>query len=206
VRTVPLDVRIVATTSRDLALEVERGSFRGDLFFRLNVAQVAVPPLRLRRRDLPALVASAVRRFNASGDRPVTGVDPRVLDRLFDHPWPGNLRELENVLARALILADGGELLPEHVELDLVLETPAEAPRGNPRQRALLEELAPGERIGSTEYADRHGISTRTALRDLVELVEVGHLRREGTKRGTRFLRTDPGRPSTGQKRQGSVG
>ena len=205
-RPVALDVRVVATTSRDLVREVEAGRFRGDLYFRLNVAQVGVPPLRLRQRDLPALVDSAVRRFNASGERPVTGVDPRVLDQLFDHPWPGNLRELENALSRALIQADGGELLPEHLELERGGGGEA-APAGlNPRQRALLECLGVGERIGSTEHADRHGVSTRTALRDLVELVELGELAREGRKRGTRFLRLGPERSSHGQERQGLVG
>ena len=200
-RTVPLDVRIVATTSRDLARDVDAGAFRGDLFFRLNVAQITVPPLRLRRRDLPPLVAAAVRRFNESADRPVTGVDPRVLDRLFEHPWPGNLRELENVISRALILAGGGELRTEHLELG---PTPLPGAAGtgpplelNPRQSEVLEGLAEGQCTTSTEHADGHGISTRTALRDLVELVEMGHLVREGKKRGTRFRRVS--RASAGQ-------
>ncbi len=189
---VPLDVRVVVTTSRDLALEVERGTFRPDLYFRLNVAQVSVPPLRIRQADLPELVASVVRKFNASAARPVTGVDSRVLDVLFDHPWPGNLRELENVLSRGLILAGGGELGPEHISLEAGEAVPAgpQAPV-NARQEALLEELAVGGRISSTEHSDRRGISTRTALRDLAELVELGYLAREGSKRGTRFRRLE---------------
>jgi DNA-binding NtrC family response regulator/GGDEF domain-containing protein/HAMP domain-containing protein len=189
---VPLDVRFVVTTSRDLALEVERGNFRPDLYFRLNVAQVSVPPLRLRRADLPDLVASVVRKFNASSALPVTGVDARVLDVLFDHAWPGNLRELENVLARGLILSAGGELAPEHVQLEPgeATEVPVEAGL-NPRQEALLGELALGARISSTEHSDHSGVSTRTALRDLMELVELGYLVREGEKRGTRFRRRE---------------
>jgi DNA-binding NtrC family response regulator len=192
-RPVAIDVRVVATTSRDLALDVERGRFRGDLYFRLNVAQIAIPPRRLRRQALPELVESFVRRFNASAARPVTGVDPGVLDRLFDHPWPGNVRELENVLARGLILAAGTELRPEHVDLDpeaSAQPSPAEGSPMTPRQEQLLEALAEGERISSGDHAARAGISARTALRDLLELAEQGYLVREGHRKATRFRRT----------------
>ena len=194
---IPLDVRVVVTTSRDLTVDAERGDFRRDLYFRLNVAQVTVPPLRLRRPDIPALVEAAVRRFNATSARPVTKVDPRVLDVLFDHPWPGNLRELDNVLSRALITAAGGELEPEHLTLEPEEHAPGEGPSLNPRQEALLSELAVGARISSTEHADRVGVSSRTALRDLVELVGHGLLAREGLKRGTRFRRLERPRKAT---------
>ena len=191
-RAVPLDVRIVATTSRDLAQDAESGAFRRDLYFRLNVAQIAVPPLRLRRLDLPKLVAAALRRHNSSAERPVTGVDPRVLDALFEHPWRGNLRELENALSRALLQAEGGELLPGHLELETFpVGSPDLASRGglNPRQEALLDGLREGQRITSVEHAIHHGITSRTALRDLVELAERGYLVREGARRGMRFRR-----------------
>ncbi|MCC7012608.1 MAG: sigma 54-interacting transcriptional regulator [Planctomycetes bacterium] len=195
-RPLPIDVRIVATSSKDLAVEVERGNFRGDLYFRLNVAQVTVPPLRLRRQALPDLVEAFVRRFNASADRPVTAVHPRVMDALFEHAWPGNLRELENVLSKACVLASGGELGAEHLELssaaaeDGAVSVESELPnRTSSRQERLLESLAPGQRITSAEYAEREQISGRTALRDLLDLVELGFLVREGTRRGTRFRR-----------------
>ncbi len=191
-RPIPIDVRIVATTSADLGAEVERGRFRTDLYFRLNVAQILVPPLRLRRQDLPDLVEAHLRQHNASADRPVTGVDPAVLDEFFDHSWPGNLRELENVLSRAFILGAGAELSLEH--LDLGSEHPDGAGVGgrglNERQAWVLESLGAAARISSTVYAARHGISNRTGLRDLLDLVELGYLTREGTKRGTRFQRT----------------
>ncbi len=199
-RTVPIDVRIVATTSKDLALEVERGNFRADLFFRLNVAHVTVPPLRLRRQALPDLVAAFLRRFNETADRPVTGVDPKVMDALYDHPWPGNLRELENVLAKGAVLAQGGELGPEHI--DLGPGANSTAPAGgdataqvvlSERMERLLESLAPGDRTSTAEFAERESISSRTALRDLQALVEAGYLVQEGTRRGARFRRS--GRP-----------
>ncbi|MCC6408332.1 MAG: sigma 54-interacting transcriptional regulator [Planctomycetes bacterium] len=190
-RPVPLDVRLIATTSKDLSREVQAGTFRSDLYFRLNVAQLSLPPLRLRKQAIPELVDAALRRFNAAAPKPVTGVAPGVLDRLFDHDWPGNLRELFNVLSRGFILAQGGELRLEHVTLE-----PAEAPAPtgsaalNDRQRAVLSDLGAGGQITSTQYADRHGISSRTGLRDLLDLVEQGYLTKEGERRGTRFRRT----------------
>jgi DNA-binding NtrC family response regulator len=192
-RPVPIDVRLIATSSRDPASEVEAGRLRRDLYFRLNVAQVGVPPLRLRRQAIPELVEAFLRRYNASAARPVTGVSPKVMDVLFDHDWPGNVRELENVVTRALVLAEGGELTPDHIDLE-----PSRSDAGGPtgsialtnRQEQLLEWLSPGDRISSSEYAQRAEISGRTALRDLLDLTELGFLVREGQRRGTRFRRT----------------
>jgi DNA-binding NtrC family response regulator/GAF domain-containing protein len=193
-RPVPLDVRIIATSSADLAAEVERGRFRSDLYFRLNVAQLAVPPLRLRRQDLPLLVAAAVERFNAQAQRPVTGVAPEVLDLLCDHPWPGNLRQLENALAGALLLAAGEELRLEHLPpLDGAAAAPGPVPRLNPRQLACLEATPPGAWISSSDHSRTHGVSARTGLRDLIELVDLGYLERQGSRRSTRFQRSRKG-------------
>ena len=184
----PIDVRIVATTSLDLAAEVEAGRFRRDLYFRLNAAHLTVPPLRLRRKALPELVARALRRFNSSADRPVTGVAPPVLDAFFEHAWPGNLRELENVIARGLALAEGGELQLGHLAFAPL--GGAQATFVSSRQAQALRELAAGGLITSAEYADLARVSARTALRDLQDLVDLGLLEREGAKRGTRFRRT----------------
>ncbi|MBL8801760.1 MAG: sigma 54-interacting transcriptional regulator [Planctomycetes bacterium] len=192
-RPIPIDVRVVATSSVDLAAEVEAGRLRSDLYFRLNVAQVVVPPLRARPGDVPELVAAFLRRFNSTSARPVTGVDPRVLETLGQHTWPGNVRELENVVARACVLAAGGELGLEHLELEPVAERrgPADAAGLSERQERLLVELAAGERVSSAEFAEREGISARTALRDLIDLAERGFLEREGARRGARFRRTE---------------
>jgi DNA-binding NtrC family response regulator/GAF domain-containing protein len=199
-RPVQLDVRVLATTGRDLAAEVERGAFRSDLYFRLNVAQVTVPPLRLRRQALPDLVEAFVRRFNASADRPVTSVHPRVMDALHEYAWPGNLRELENRLSRACVVASGGELGPEHLDFapsgeESELVSVAAGGQGpmTARQERLIERLGAGERIGSAEFAAAEEISSRTALRDLLDLAARGYLIREGERRGTRFRRTAKG-------------
>jgi transcriptional regulator with PAS, ATPase and Fis domain len=192
-RVIPIDVRLIATSSRDLGLEVEHGNFRQDLFFRLNVAQVTVPPLRLRRQAIPELVNAFIRRFNVSAARPVTGVSPKLMDVLFDHDWPGNVRELENVISRGLVFAEGGELTPDQIDLEPTgdeLGASGGASVLTVRQELLLERLATGERISSTEYAERAEISGRTALRDLLDLTVLGFLVREGQRRGTRFRRT----------------
>ncbi len=109
-RTVKVDVRVIAATNRNLEDEVAAGRFRADLFYRLNVLQIRVPPLRDRRGDLPQLVAFFVQRHAKRIGRQVDGVSRESLTRLSDYDWPGNVRELENVIERALVLTSGGPL------------------------------------------------------------------------------------------------
>jgi formate hydrogenlyase transcriptional activator len=107
---IPVDVRVIAATHRDLAAEARAGRFRADLFYRLNVFPVAVPPLRDRREDVPALVDHFVRHFAAKHGRSVVRTRPTALAALTAHDWPGNVRELQNLVERAVILSDGEEL------------------------------------------------------------------------------------------------
>jgi two-component system response regulator AtoC len=109
----PVDVRILAATARDLESDVAKGIFRGDLYYRLNVFRIHVPPLRERREDIPLLVDHLVETLSRRIRKRVSGVDPDVLERLTSYPWPGNVRELENLLARAIILARGERLTLE---------------------------------------------------------------------------------------------
>jgi two-component system, NtrC family, response regulator HydG len=106
-RVIPVDVRVVAATNAPLRRAVEEGRFREDLFFRLNVFPVELPPLRDRRDDIPLLVAHFLRRFNASHGRSVTRLTQRALQALLTFRYPGNVRELEKIIERAVILADG---------------------------------------------------------------------------------------------------
>jgi transcriptional regulator with PAS, ATPase and Fis domain len=103
----PVEVRIIAATNQDLAEMVEAGSFRPDLFYRLNVVEVRLPPLRERRGDIPALVDFLVRRHNHDLHRRYRGVDNASLKILMAHPWKGNVRELDNVIEHAMIVGDG---------------------------------------------------------------------------------------------------
>jgi DNA-binding NtrC family response regulator len=115
-----VDVRIIAATNKDLKALIGRGAFREDLYWRLAVVPLAVPPLRDRREDLPLLCAHILARRRppeAEGRRVPTRVSPAALARLAAYPWPGNIRELENVLSRAALLADGDEIGPEDLPL-----------------------------------------------------------------------------------------
>ena len=112
-RTVPVDVRIISATNRDLAEAVKAGTFREDLYYRLNVFPIAVPPLRERREDISALVEHFIRRFNAQERLNVSGATSETLELLKNHEWKGNVRQLENTIFRAMILSDGNKLQPQ---------------------------------------------------------------------------------------------
>jgi two-component system response regulator HydG len=103
---VAIDVRIVAATNKDLAAEVAAGRFRQDLYWRVNVVAIELPPLRERREDLPLLIQHFVDRLNAEMGRRITGLTDEARETLLAHAWPGNIRELENTLRRAFVLAD----------------------------------------------------------------------------------------------------
>jgi two-component system response regulator AtoC len=115
----PVNVRVIAATARDLDAEVEAGRFRDDLFYRLNVVRLAVPPLRERPKDIPLLVDHFFAHFRDTLGKPLQSVSDDALERLVAYPWPGNIRELENVVERAVILASGDRItlreLPENV-------------------------------------------------------------------------------------------
>jgi two-component system response regulator AtoC len=114
VKRIPLQARVIAATHRDLAVEVAQGRFREDLFQRLTVVTLALPPLRDRREDIPALVGYLLRKINSRVRRRVTRIPDEVMRHLVSLPWPGNVRELENVLTRAVVLAPSNVLLMEH--------------------------------------------------------------------------------------------
>ncbi|MEX2152124.1 MAG: sigma-54 dependent transcriptional regulator [Gemmatimonadaceae bacterium] len=110
-----VDVRVVAATSRDLETEVRAGRFRADLFYRVNVVRIQLPPLRERREDIPDLVRHFIGVFNKRLGLAITGVTPAAMRLLMDHAWPGNVRELENVIERAMVLTDGAQIEAEHL-------------------------------------------------------------------------------------------
>lgn len=118
-----VNVRVIAATNRDLAEALKENRFREDLYFRLNVVQIRVPPLRERLDALPALVAHFIDRFNARFGKSVEGLDPQAQALLSNYSYPGNVRELENILAHAVIMCEGGQIrasdLPDHVRLGM---------------------------------------------------------------------------------------
>jgi DNA-binding NtrC family response regulator len=135
----PVDVRIVASTNRDLVGEIDAGRFRADLFYRLKVVQVTLPPLRERREDIPLLVDHCIRRLNLKLHRAFRGIEPEALDALVRHCWKGNVRELEHVLEQAMILGDGDLIAFRHLAADL---TAGSLPPGPADLRAAVRRFA----------------------------------------------------------------
>ena len=172
-RPAPVDVRIIASTNRDLPGEVLGGRFRQDLFYRLDVVQLKVPPLRERRGDIPLLVDHLVGRLNAKLGTGFLGVEREALWALAARPWKGNVRELENALERAMVLG-GGELL-SLADLS-VSEDPATAPVAHPRdlreairqfERRHLIDVLDEARLDKRKAADLLGISLASLYRKL---------------------------------------
>ena len=117
-RAVPIDARVVAISNVDLKTAVADGKFREDLYYRINVIPVIIPPLRERKDDIELLTQHFLEKFNLANHRSVAAIDPAALNMLLDHGWKGNVRELENVIERAVLIGDGRSILPEHLLLD----------------------------------------------------------------------------------------
>jgi DNA-binding NtrC family response regulator len=116
-RTIKVDVRLIAATNRDLSAMVEAGAFREDLYYRLNVVTIEMPPLRERKEDIAALANFFIRRFAGELKKKISGLDPDALKLLMRYHWPGNIRELENAIERAMLLADGAQIASDDLRL-----------------------------------------------------------------------------------------
>ncbi|HEX7888813.1 MAG TPA: sigma-54 dependent transcriptional regulator [Ramlibacter sp.] len=176
-----VDVRVVSATHKDLAADVQAGRFRQDLFYRLNVIEIVVPPLRERREDLPALCEALLARIAAEAGMPAPQLSPQVLQQLQSHPLPGNVRELENLLHRALALSDGSQLqvdlapgapaaVPAEAAPAVAAAAPASAPAGVPndlqayldqQEREILVKALRETNFNRTAAAQKLGLSLR---------------------------------------------
>jgi two-component system NtrC family response regulator len=157
---ITVDVRIVAATNRDLSRAVKEGIFREDLYYRLNVVRIDIPPLRERPEDLPALVAHFVGKYAGEVGRAAPEVSPEAMRRIYDHPWPGNVRELENALERAVILA-GPEIRPSDLPLEV---QPVKEEASLPTGMSLTEALEDLEvRMIRRALAESEGVAARAA-------------------------------------------
>jgi transcriptional regulator with GAF, ATPase, and Fis domain len=211
---VEVDVRIVAATNRDLPAQIEAGAFREDLYFRLNVLSVVVPPLRARREDIPPLAARFLEEAAGKHGGGPTGFSPEALDFLFRHPFPGNVRELRNMVERAVVSSRGPLVTPRDLSFGEEREglrlgkgpaappaaaaaRPAPAP---PAAAPAGEEAGLGERAGrllallrregtltNRQWCDAAGVSARTGLRDFEELMGRGLARRSGKRRSASY-------------------
>ncbi len=142
--TLRTDARVISATHRDLSKEVTAGRFREDLFYRLNVARIVIPPLRERPEDIPPLAEHILKRVEKRHGWGELSLSPEALATIRERPWPGNVRQLENALARAVIAARGRPILPEHLDAEEPLD-PAIPAAGDPVEslplRALLAEV-----------------------------------------------------------------
>jgi len=127
IRTIKVDVRLVGATNRDLRQAVERGEFRDDLYYRLNVVKLHLPPLRERRTDIPLLVDHFIAKFNVRLGRSIRGLDAAALERILAYAWPGNIRELENAIERCILFSEGDTVTADALPQE-ILESGAERP------------------------------------------------------------------------------
>jgi DNA-binding NtrC family response regulator len=118
-KTLKVDVRLVAATNRDLRAALEEGAFREDLYYRLNVVPISIPPLREHKEDIPYLAEHFLARFVAESGKPIRGITPAAMRKLMEFHWPGNVRELENIIERAVALARGDTIDAADIHLDL---------------------------------------------------------------------------------------
>ena len=137
-RAIPVDVRVVAASNRDLSAAISEGSFRSDLFYRLNVFPIHVPPLRKRREDIPILVEYFVKRFAEKMAKRIRHIDRRTLELCDRYPWPGNIRELQNIVERSVILCTGDTFSID--EAWLSTQAPLRAEGSGPLPTALLDQ------------------------------------------------------------------
>jgi DNA-binding NtrC family response regulator len=184
---IQLDVRILASTNSPLDAAIREGKFREDLFYRLNVFPIPLPPLRDRKDDLPSLAAALLSDLNLKHGTKVTDVSKEVLERFRAYNWPGNVRELRNVVERAVILAGEGTILPTHLAQGFggsiaptALVTASAAANGEElripvgstieqAERALIELTLEHTRHNKTRAAEVLGISQKTLFNKLKE-------------------------------------
>jgi two-component system NtrC family response regulator len=210
-KTVQVDARLVAASNRDLSREVESGRFREDLYYRLKVVHIKVPPLRQRRDDIPLLVQHFLEKVAKANELPVKGVTHEALRHMYQYDWVGNVRELENVIERAVILCDGDEIRPQDLPEELFqsqlpgisAETIAQAPINsdlaeegnllpylglNKRQVKAINFIKKNGYITNDYYIQINRISDRHARRDLGKLMEMDLVTRVGKGRGIRYV------------------
>jgi two-component system response regulator AtoC len=176
---IKVDIRVIAATNRNLADEVDAGGFREDLYYRLNVIHIHMPPMRERMEDIPQLVEHFLAKYRAKPDAIPTPISEEAVARLLEHDWPGNVRELENAIERAVVLSRGNTIMPEHLPL---AESPASA-GGRARSRkgpaakngdaaADADETALVSETAESAAANENGNGVGGSFKEAVESLE----------------------------------
>ncbi len=161
VKPIPVDVRVIAATNRDLGQMTRQGDFREDLYYRIRVIHLRLPSLRERREDIPLLVDHLVAKFNRIQGKDIAGVSDQVLARLMEHPYPGNVRELENIIEQAFVLCRGGMIELNHLPPEL---RPADQHGMAEAQPMTLKAI---EKLFITEALQRRNGNRKQAAADL---------------------------------------
>ena len=161
VKAIPVDVRVVAATNKNLTELVHAGKFREDLYYRIRVVYLKLPDLKQRREDIPLLVDSIVEKFNRLQGRDIAGVSNKVVARLMEHDYPGNIRELENIIEQAFVLCRSGLIECEHMPLELRPAAGVESEGEKPRSLEMMERFLIQEAI------IRHKGNRKAAAHDL---------------------------------------
>ncbi len=143
---IKVDVRIIAATSKNLEEAIEKGTFREDLYYRINVVPIYVPPLRERKEDISDLARHFMGKFANKVSNRVTDISPEAMDLMMSYNWRGNVRELENAIERAMVLADGDTVLPEHLPLPPGMGISHDVQRDRPKMGSLTEQVDAFER------------------------------------------------------------
>jgi transcriptional regulator with PAS, ATPase and Fis domain len=171
------DARIVAATNQDLSELVNEGKFREDLFYRLNVVKIELPPLSQRKEDIPLLIDAFIQKFNAKMGRQITGLSEQALRVLLRHEYPGNVRELENIIEHAFVLCRGERIdlscLPKELSEEGVLQPEDRSPQSvKPLKRSeaqVIEETLKRHGRSRRETAQELGIDRTTLWRKMKE-------------------------------------
>jgi formate hydrogenlyase transcriptional activator len=193
-KTIKVNVRVIAATNRDLSLMVREGKFRTDLFYRLNVFPLTVPPLRERQEDVPLLTMCFLEKYARKLGRPISHVTEETMSRLCTYSWPGNIRELQNVIERAVVLSKGPAL---KIEGSALFNFPPAEPLASisPRSPTLASLPAPASsRVRSLEEVERQHI---------VDVLTQANWRIEGDRGAAKLLNL---RPSTLRSRMQKLG
>jgi len=174
--TIHVDVRIISTTNRDLKQEIEKGRFREDLFYRLNVIPIELPPLRLRKEDIPLLCEHFLRKYSRENGVAIEQISSEALKLLMNYDWPGNVRELENCIERAVVVCKDRQLTPKDLPKELMKEEPSICTGGlqvgstlREAEKALILRTLESCDGNRTQAAKLLGITTRTLRNKLAE-------------------------------------
>jgi DNA-binding NtrC family response regulator len=200
VETQRVDVRIIAATNVDLKKMVTEGRFRDDLYYRLCVITISIPPLRERREDIPLLAEHFVRLYASENNKAIAGLQPEAMRALLDYDWPGNVRELENAIERAVVLCPGGtmglDLLPETVLQPDAADVPVRLPEDGSTYKDLIEDYE--RRLIRTALRRTGGVQKRaaellkikpTTLHEIIKRLDIRETRESDEMRRQEIVR-----------------